>query len=116
LRILLDAHLSARRIAEPLRTAGHEVRALQEERELDGLDDALVLELAAADGRILVTRNSRHFAPLVARWASEGRDHAGCILIWSLGHAEFGAIVAGIEQLFADRPRQEAWVGITLAV
>jgi predicted nuclease of predicted toxin-antitoxin system len=116
LRILLDAHLSATRIAEPLRAAGHDVRALQEERELDGLDDALVLELAVAEGRTLVTRDSRHFAPLVSRWAGEGRDHAGCILIWSLGHAEFGAIVVGIEQLFADRSRQEAWVGMTLAL
>jgi hypothetical protein len=37
----LDAHFSAKRIAEPLRKGGHEVLALCEESTLDGLTDAL---------------------------------------------------------------------------
>jgi hypothetical protein len=115
-RLLLDANLSGKRIGEPLRAAGHDVRALQEERELDGLDDPHVLELAATEERILVTRNCRDFAPLLRAWASEGRSHAGCVLIWSLGHHEFGLIVAGLERLLMQRPRRADWIDLTLAL
>jgi predicted nuclease of predicted toxin-antitoxin system len=83
LRLLLDANLSPRGVARPLRAAGHDVRALAEELALEGLDDPDVLALAADEDRILVTRNSRDFAPLLRQWAEAGRPHAGAILIWT---------------------------------
>ncbi len=82
--MVLDANLSPRRIGGPLRAVGHDVLALAEEPGLEGLDDPLVLELAAAEGRVLVTRNSRDFAPLAREWAEAQRTHAGMILIWTL--------------------------------
>jgi hypothetical protein len=54
-----------------------------------------VLELAAAEERIIVTRNSRDFAPLAREWAEAQRQHVGMILIWTLDHSQFGEIVAG---------------------
>jgi predicted nuclease of predicted toxin-antitoxin system len=114
-RLLLDANLSPRGIGLPLRSTGHDVRALAEEPALDALDDPGVLALAASEDRILVTRNSRDFAPLAREWAEAGRSHAGCILIWTLDHSRFAEIVAGIERLLAERPRQEDWRDLTEA-
>jgi hypothetical protein len=55
----------------------------------------------------VVTRNSRDFAPLLREWAEAGHHHAGCILIWTLGHHEFGAIIKGIDWLRRERPDTE---------
>jgi hypothetical protein len=115
-RLLLDANLSPRRIGEPLTTAGHDVRALAAHPELEGLADPDVLVMAASEGRILITRNSRHFAPILREWAEAGRVHAGCILIWTLGHAEFAPIIAGVERLVGDRPEQDDWRDIAAAL
>ena len=116
MRLLLDANLSPRGVARPLRASGRDVRALAEEAALEGLDDPEVLALAAQEGRILVTRNSRDFAPLLREWAEAGRSHAGAILIWTLDHSEFAAIVAGVERLLALRPEHERWRDICLAL
>jgi hypothetical protein len=115
-RLLLDAHLSARRIARPLRDLGHDVLALAEMRELDGLTDAQVLELATEQRRIVVTRNAKDFAPILRVWAEAGRRHHGCILLWSLRHDRFAAIVRGIAGELAARPRSRDWIDLTVAV
>lgn len=114
--MLLDANLSPQRVGKPLRARGHDVLALAEERSLEGLDDPDVLRLAAEDGRILVTRNSRDFAPLVREWAEAGRSHSGVILIWTLAHDRFADIVAGIERHLARYPRHEDWVDLVVAI
>jgi len=108
-RLLLDHNLSGRGIGGPLRANGHEVRALQEESETEGLDDPDVLALATSQERIVVTRNSRHFGPLGREWAELGRQHAGIILIWSFDHSQFASIVAGVERYLAAYPQQEQW-------
>lgn len=109
MRLLLDANLSPGGVAVALRGLGHDVRALAEEPALEALDDPAVLALAAAEGRILVTRNSRDFAPILREWAESGRSHAGCILIWTLDHSRFAEIVAAVQRLLMARPRQEDW-------
>jgi len=114
--VLLDANLSARRIAGPLRQDGHDVVALNERLESEGLADPGVLALAAAEGRILVTRNSRDFAPLLREWAEGARPHAGCILIWTFDTDEFGPILDGLRRLFAERPEQSAWRDVAVAL
>ena len=115
MRLLLDANLSPQGVARPLRSSGHDVRALAEEPTLEALGDPDVLALGASDGRIVITRNSRDFVPLTREWAEAGRTHAGCILIWTLDHSQFTEIVAGIERLLAQRPRQEEWRDLTEA-
>ena len=116
MRLLLDAHFSAKRIAVPLRAAGHDVVALAEVGTFDGLTDGQVLELAVDDRRLLVTRNARDFAPLLRLWAEAGRHHRGCILVWSLSHDRFREIVEGVTTLLEDRPRSRDWVDLTLAL
>lgn len=116
MRILLDAHVSGRRIGDALRGEGHDVSALDEDAELGALADAEVLALAAAEGRILITFDQRHFAPLLREWAEAGRSHAGCILVYGLDHSEFALILRGIRRLFDGRPRQEKWVDLADAL
>lgn len=114
MRLLLDAHISAERVARVLRERGHDVRAVIEEKELDGLPDPDVLALAADEGRILVTANVKDFEPLLRAWGLEGRSHAGCILIASTVRQEyFGAIIAGVAALLAASPEQQHWIDRT---
>lgn len=116
MRLLLDADLSGRRIARALRRDGHDVTALTDHPAFEGLADDEVLTLAAAEERILVTRNSRDFAPLLRSWAEAGRVHAGCVLIWTLKHDDYGPILRGLRALLQARPDQEAWRDITMAL
>jgi predicted nuclease of predicted toxin-antitoxin system len=114
-RLLLDANLSPRGIATALRSTGHDVVALAADPAFEGLEDPLVLELAAAQGRVLVTRNSRDFAPLAREWAEAGRHHHGLILIWTLDHSQFAAIVEGVERHLERWPEQEQWRDLVVA-
>jgi predicted nuclease of predicted toxin-antitoxin system len=115
-RLLLNHNLSGRGIGAPLRASGHDVRALQEEAEAEGMDDPDVLALATAETRIVVTRNSRDFAPLAREWAELGRPHAGIILIWSFDHSEFSSIVSGVERYLSAYPGQERWRNLVVGV
>ncbi len=90
--------------------------SLASDSALGALDDPRVLELAAEEARILVTRNARDFAPLLREWAEADRHHAGCILIWTLAHHEFGAIIRGVARLLDDRPGAEQWRDLTVAL
>lgn len=116
MRLLLDHNLSGKGIGAPLRAAGHDVRALQEEPDAEGLDDPDVLALGAAEERIVVTRNSRDFGPLAREWAELGRVHAGLILIWSFDHSQFVEIVGGIQGYPAAYPRPEDWQGLVVGL
>ncbi len=104
MRLILDLHVSGKRVGRALSTAGHDVRAADAEGEVfDAMDDERLLEVAASEGRILVSRNVRDFPRIVGEWARAGRSRAGVIMIPpSIDHAEFGAIVAGVEALLAD--------------
>lgn len=115
MRLLLDANLSPRRIAAQLRQTGHEVLALAEDAAYEGLSDPQVLELAASEGRVLITRNGRDFAPIAREWVEAQRSHAGLILIWTLDHSQFAEIVAGIEHQLDLWPSQQQWRDLTIA-
>lgn len=92
------------------------MRALGGDVDLEGLADELVLELATAERRVLVTRNSRDFAPISRRWAEAGREHGGIILIWTLSHREFGQIVAGIDRWAAEIPSEASWRSLVVSL
>jgi predicted nuclease of predicted toxin-antitoxin system len=110
MRILLDAHISGRTVGKVLIEGGHDVRSLDSEPELEGLSDPEVLEMAAAEGRVLVTANIRDFAPLLRQWAGESRSHAGVILVpSSVRNEAFGVLISGVEETLADIG-QEEWV------
>lgn len=116
MRLLLDANLSPKRIGSVLSKRGHDVVSLASDPALGALDDPQVLALAASEDRILITRNSRDFAPLLRERAEGDRHHAGCILIWTLGHHEFGGIVTGVTRLLRDRPDAKTWRDVTVAL
>lgn len=116
MRLLLDAHVSGRRVAERLRGRGHEVFALNEHRELDGISDADVLLLAAQQQRILITFNLRDFLPLVRQWAEENLSHAGCILLTRIPQGDFGGILKRLEVAFKERPQQDDWTDLALII
>jgi predicted nuclease of predicted toxin-antitoxin system len=110
MRILLDAHISGRMVGNALGQDGHDVRALDSEPDLEGLSDPEVLQLAAAEGRVLVTANIKDFEPLLREWAGEGRPHAGVILVpSSVRNEAFGVLISGVEETLADTG-QEEWV------
>jgi hypothetical protein len=115
-RLFLDAHVSGRRVGGRLRQLGHDVRALDEEQELEGLPDDRLLELASEDDRILVTHDVVDFPRLLRTWAEWGRSHAGVILVYGLGHGEFDLVARGVDRWCARRPRQIDWRGATVVV
>jgi predicted nuclease of predicted toxin-antitoxin system len=115
-RLLLDAHVSGPRVGERLTGGGHEVRALDQELALEGLDDDDVLALAAADGRILVTHNVRDFPAILREWAAAARSHAGVILVYGIDHREFDVIVPGIERCVELYPDSATWRDLAVVV
>lgn len=109
MRLLLDAHVSGRAVAAAIRKRGHDVRAVDEERALDGWEDGALLELAARDERIVVTCNVKDFARLIGERLAGGGHHAGCLLIVGVDHSEFGLILRLIDAALTERPEQGAW-------
>jgi hypothetical protein len=113
-KLFLDAHISGPRIARTLRDAGHDVRAADEERELDGLTDDELLSIAAAETRIFVTFDIKDFPVIARRWAEAGRTHSGCAIVVGIDHGEFGAILETIAVALTERPDEADWIDLTL--
>lgn len=116
MRLLLDAHVSGPRVGQRLTAAGHEVRALDQELALEGLDDDEMLALALAEGRVLVTHNVRDLPAILREWAAGGRSHAGVILVYGIDHREFDLIVRGIELCFELYPDVAGWQDLAVVV
>lgn len=116
MRLLLDEHVSARKLGRRLRDDGHDIRAIGDEPGLIGLDDPEVLALASRDGRILLTFNHRDFAPLLREWAESGRHHSGCIIVFGIDHGEIGLTLRGVSALLTERDEQAAWADISEAL
>ena len=110
MRVLLDAHVSGPRVGRLLAGQGHDVRALDQEPDLEGLDDESVLALAAGDRRILVTHNVSDFPRILRDWATDGRPHAGVILVYGIDHREFDLVARGIRRWLDVRPVAQDWV------
>jgi hypothetical protein len=113
-KLFLDAHISGPRIARALRETGHDVRAADEERELDGLTDEELLSIAATEERIFVTFDVKDFPVIARRWAEAGRAHDGCAIVVGIDHGEFGAILETITAELAARPEEADWTAVTL--
>lgn len=109
MKLLLDAHISARRVATALRSLGHDVRAAGEERDLDGWADEQLLHLATLEDRILVTFNARDFVRIARQWAAAGRSHTGCAVLVGIDHREIGLIIRRIDEVFVFQPDPDRW-------
>ena len=116
MRFLLDAHVSGPRVGQRLTVAGHEVRALDQEPALEGLDDDDVLALAAAEERILVTHNVRDFPAILREWSAARRDHSGVILVYGIDHREFDLTVRGVQRCLELYPEPTTWRDLAVVV
>ena len=92
-----------------MREAGHDVRAADAERELDGMTDEDLLTLATTEARIMMTFNVADFPDIVRRWAEDGRTHSGCAIVVGIDHSEFGTIIRLISKMLANRPDPQRW-------
>jgi Protein of unknown function DUF82. len=64
-RALLDEQLSPQ-IASVLRQRGHDVVAVTDRADLIGRTDRIILEVASAEGRAVITNNIKDFRPPAA--------------------------------------------------
>ncbi|HID52723.1 MAG TPA: hypothetical protein EYP41_11900 [Anaerolineae bacterium] len=100
-KFLLDEHIWEG-LAEALRKRGYDVVHINH-TEFRGIDDEPLLEMAAAEGRAVLTNNHRDFAPLVRFWYEDGRKHAGVILSVQLRPGIlFRQVESLLESLSAD--------------
>src|SRR6266568_2186028 len=109
MRVLLDAHVSSRHVGRRLAAAGHDLLALDQDETLGRLADEDVLALAVEQKRIVITHNVRHFVPLIRSWMEARRLHHGLILV-TLAHTDYGAILRRLQQAFAAHPGQDEWI------
>jgi choline dehydrogenase-like flavoprotein len=109
MRLFLDAGVSGGAIGERLAAAGHDVRAVDREPELDTLDDDELLAEANADERVLVTSDVADFPDVLREWGMAGRAHAGVILLHGLEDDDFGLVVQGIQRWLRRHPELEEW-------
>lgn len=116
MRFLLDAHVSGPRIGRRLEQDGHDVRALDQELALEGLDDDNVLALASHEDRILVTNDVGDFPSLLREWAAAQRSHVGVILVYGIDHREFEPVIRGIQRWVELYPDPASWADLTVAV
>lgn len=116
MHLLLDAHVSGRRLAAPLRKSGHDVRAVNEDQDLDGFTDESLLQLATEEGRVLITFDVKDFPDIARRWAEADRSHAGLAIVVGIDHSEFGTVLEALHRLFEDRGDQARWESFTCFV
>ncbi|MCC6442447.1 MAG: DUF5615 family PIN-like protein [Armatimonadetes bacterium] len=106
---LTDAHLSPK-VAEQARLKRPDipVESLRAWRHgvLLEAGDAAILAAARQDGLVLVTYDQRTLIPLVVEWMSEGRDHAGLIVIdeRSIAQEDIGTQVYALIALWEAHP------------
>lgn len=117
MKALLDEQLSPQ-IAARLRDNGHDVQAVAERTDAVGSTDREIFELAAREGRAVVTNNVRDFRPIAAQWLAQGRNHAGLIFVpptRTRTRAAVPALARAIEHVLRDNPDglagTERWIG-----
>jgi predicted nuclease of predicted toxin-antitoxin system len=105
-KALLDEQLSPW-IAELLRDRGHDIQAVVDRRDLAGRTDRVILEIATAEDRAVITNNVKDFRPLAAERLARGDSHAGVILLPSTRTRTRGAVemlANAIEEILAEHP------------
>jgi hypothetical protein len=90
-----DAH---GRLAQALRSRGHDVETTLAASRLEALDDDQ-LAFAVSLRRVLVTHNVKDFPRIHAEWLAQGRTHAGIVVL--VGAADVGTMLRRMETLLA---------------
>ena len=103
---MLDAHVSGSKVGRALEELGHDVKATE---RMERIPDDVIFELAAGEGRVLVTHNVKDFAQILRRRPPE-KSHAGLVLIpRSVKLNDFGTMISGIQETISGLS-QEDWV------
>jgi putative intracellular protease/amidase len=105
-KALVDEQLSPR-IGELLRNRGHDVQAVGDRSDLAGRPDRLILDVADAEDRAVITRNVKDFRPLAAERLARGYSHAGLILLPGGRAHTAGAVeplADAIERILIEHP------------
>jgi predicted nuclease of predicted toxin-antitoxin system len=116
-RALLDEQLSPQ-IASVLRQRGHDVVAVTDRADLIGRTDRIILEVASAEGRAVITNNIKDLRPPAAERLARGHGHSGLILLPSRRtrtRALVERLVNAIEAVLRAHPdgleSSERWIG-----
>jgi len=116
-KALLDEQLSPL-IAQLLRERGLDVVAAAERSDLVEASDQVICETATREQRAVVTNDIKDFRPIAAERLTDGRGHAGLILLpasRSRSRDATGALVGDIEALMRAHPDgipgAEHWIG-----
>lgn len=112
MRFLLDAHVSGPKVGNRLQATGHDVRALDQEPALEGLDGEDVLALACEEERILITNDIGDFPSILREWAAAQRSHPGVILLYGIDHREFDLVVSGIRRWLQLYSEPANWIDL----
>ena len=87
-------------VAEQLRNAGGDAIAVSERPDLWQSTDAVLLELAASESRVLVTDNVKDFRILERSWLAQGRRHSGLVYVnsraYPMNRGRMGSIAAAL--------------------
>ena len=102
IKLLLDEHIW-QGLTAALTQRGYDVVHIGD-TEQRGMDDEPLLALATAQGRAVLTYNSRHFVPLVRLCYEASREHAGVILSIQLPPGE---LLRQMERLLATLSADE---------
>jgi hypothetical protein len=118
-KVLLDEQLSPL-IAQLLRERGLDVVAAADRADLIEASDREVLETATREQRAVVTNDIKDFRPIAADRLTDGRGHAGLILLpasRSRSRDATGALAEAIEVLMRAHPAgivdSEYWIAPT---
>lgn len=81
IRLYVDEDAMARAVVQGLRARGIDVITVLD-AGMSEQDDRAQLEYAAAQGRVLYTFNVGHFYQLHSEYLTQGKSHAGIILVY----------------------------------
>ncbi len=106
-KFLLDEHLSPR-IAALTCKSGVDTLAIAASPRA-GMKDPAVLEFAATEGRILVTYNIQHFAPLLADAIAGGHPPPGVVYVddKTFSPRDYSGLARALKQLSVKIDRGE---------
>ena len=119
MKLLLDEMLSPA-IVRALRARGHDVEAVKEHPDWEGLADQDLVVVARHEQRAIVTTNLRDFRPLHVELITSGMaGHAGFVFVpttYRLSRADIGHLVTALEAKLAEYPGEtdvgngETWI------
>ncbi len=119
MKTLFDEQLSPL-IAQLLRERGLDVVAVAERPDLIEASDREVVEVATGEQRAVVTNDIKDFRPIASERLSDGRGHAGLILLpasRSRSRDATGVLADEVEALMRAHPKgiagSEYWIAPT---